>query len=352
MEHRELEEEMAQLNREQNVTFDEDLEIPLIELPQNPTGWLKQNDEETMDSAEDVDGVADFSDFEEPYVVEMPKKPGARRRKIILTTTTAACLMLFASLAWYLYISHRSVYTEDRSVMVPYYLYLLDGSGSDYFQLNEVDIHPEETKQVVFCVSNQDIDKDLSYSVGRSSDFKYELEMVYTQNIPLKYTLYALDEVTPDDPQNLSSDVIVTQYTEEVEKEDGTTGTVTKTKYWEKRKTDSAIVPLARDATVSDNETTSNNKELYTDNYAANNLVNIGRYDVYPKGADGNDLHLETVFNGTQTEYPKHYYLIEIEWDKDNASSFSDYLKETDLVYVVVRAMQPRPEETTDTSTP
>lgn len=350
---------MDQLNREQEAAFDENMEIPLIEIPQNSTGWPNQVGEEpdqmelgaSPADSQQVDDVTDPAEFEEPYVDNTSIKSNSRRRKVIVATTTAACMMLLVSLAWYLYISHRSVYTEDRSVMVPYYLYLLDGSGSDYFQLNEVNIHPEETKQVVFCVSNQDIDKDLSYSVGRSSDFKYELEMVYTQNIPLKYTLYELDEVTPSDLENLSSDVIVTQYEKETE-ENGVIVPITETKYWEKRKTNSVTVPLARDETVSDNETANNNKELYTDNYQTSNIVNLGKYDIYPKDAGGEDLHLETVFNGTATEYPKHYYLIEIEWDKDSESSFSDYLKETDLVYVVVRAMQPRPEETTDTSTP
>jgi hypothetical protein len=47
--------------------------------------------------------------------------------------------------------------------------------------------------------------------------------------------------------------------------------------------------------------------------------------------------------------YEYDYYLIEIKWQDIN--NFDDYKKETDLVYVVVNAKQPRPVEKPDGST-
>ncbi len=44
--------------------------------------------------------------------------------------------------------------------------------------------------------------------------------------------------------------------------------------------------------------------------------------------------------NGT---YEYDYYLIEVTWQ--DISDFDAYKKETDLVYVVVNAKQPRPTE-------
>ena len=51
----------------------------------------------------------------------------------------------------------------------------------------------------------------------------------------------------------------------------------------------------------------------------------------------------------------KDYYLIEIKWkEKDgngDSLQFDDYRKETDLVYVIVKAMQPEPKEETINTT-
>ena len=45
--------------------------------------------------------------------------------------------------------------------------------------------------------------------------------------------------------------------------------------------------------------------------------------------------------NGSEVLYEKDFYLIQISW-KDGID-FSRYKKETDLVDVIVRALQPRP---------
>lgn len=250
---------------------------------------------------------------------------------------------------------------------MPYYLYLLNSTSTDYFQLNVVNMHPEETKRVVFCVSNEDIDNQLVYAVGRNSDFNYELELTYTQNIPLAYTIYALDELTDTEKseyesmteqEKAASGIFETQSrVPEIDengnvKKDSSGKIIYKSdplpQYWKKRKADdSSVKALQMDETESIDETDNNNKDLYGTAYneAGTGIVNIGKYDVYPDDVNGVALRLQTEFNGNSTEYPKHYYLIEVDWAKDRKEAFSDYLKETDLIYVIVRAKQPRPEE-------
>ena len=64
-------------------------------------------------------------------------------------------------------------------------------------------------------------------------------------------------------------------------------------------------------------------------------IVNAGQYLFF----DDNSMKL-AYNNGT---YEYDYYLIEVTWQ--DISDFDAYKKETDLVYVVVNAKQPRPTE-------
>jgi hypothetical protein len=68
-------------------------------------------------------------------------------------------------------------------------------------------------------------------------------------------------------------------------------------------------------------------------------VVNSGTYTLYSRDSSGNALHLS--YSGGSYDYD--YYLIEIDW-KDE-TSFEKSLKETDVNYVVVNAMQPKPVE-------
>ena len=72
-------------------------------------------------------------------------------------------------------------------------------------------------------------------------------------------------------------------------------------------------------------------------------IVNLGRYELFEKGSNGSAMQLLSVVedNG-DVIYDMDYYLIEIVWDSDD---FSAYSKETDLVYIIVKALQPRPTE-------
>lgn len=264
------------------------------------------------------------------------RKKGKINRKVLLTVTVVICVFLSISLAWYYYNTRRVANSEDREVMVPYYLYLLDENRSDYFQLQVLNMHPDEKKQVIVCVSNEDKDgSQLSYSIGRSSVFNYELEMAYTQNIPLDYTIYELEKV--DASMASDTDVFVTSGNN----------------YWRKKKTQTsdsgAVLPLQPEETLSNEKTASYNTEMYGEDYATQ-VENIAKYQIYQKDAEGEQFKLTTTLNGTIPQYEHHYYMIEIQWD-DNIRDFNQYLKEVDLVYVIVKAVQPEPEEKTGTTT-
>lgn len=261
------------------------------------------------------------------------KRSGNRKfpKKIIFASISAAAVLIMVSFAWWYYNSSRSVNTGNKDVMVPYYLYLLDENKSDYFKLQVVNMHPDETKRFVVCVSNKDkTDSELSYTVGRESEFNYELEFAYTQNIPLDYSVYELAPVVTDDDGNVKDEDKLKDlvYMD--------TGSV-----WERIKDvgDNAG-PLQMDLDTSAKETDNNNNEMYGDT----DVVNIGKYDVYTIDAGGRLMQLKTSYNGTETVYEYDYYLVEINW-KDDVTNFGKYLKETDLVYVIVKALQPKPEE-------
>lgn len=98
----------------------------------------------------------------------------------------------------------------------------------------------------------------------------------------------------------------------------------------------------------TDNTAISRN-EVFGTGADLSNVVNKGIYDSYTKGGKGGvggtePLTLTTSLaqDGTVV-YDKDFYLIEISW-KDGID-FSNYTKETDLVDVIVRALQPKPSE-------
>ena len=65
--------------------------------------------------------------------------------------------------------------------------------------------------------------------------------------------------------------------------------------------------------------------------------------ELFEKGSNGSPMQLVTfVENNGTIRYDMDYYLVEIVWDSDDFASFS---KETDLVYIIVKALQLRPTE-------
>lgn len=281
----------------------------------------------------EVEYLYDGEEGTEKKISATPKKKGNPKKVMAVIMAVVSIFVMF-SFAWWYYNSSRSVETENRKVMVPYYLYLLQENKTDYFQLQVVNMHPDETKRFIVCVSNKDKnDTDLSYTVGRESEFNYELEFAYTQNIPLDYSVYELAPVTLDENGNVKPE----DQGKELYRSD--TGNV-----WEKIKdSEGNVKNLVRDEDASLKETNNSNKEMYGET----EVVNMGQYDVYALDANGKFMQLKTSYNGSESIYEYDYYLVEINW-KDGVRNFGKYLKETDLVYVIVKAVQPKPEEKED----
>ena len=267
-------------------------------------------------------------------MIQMEKSKKKNPKKRIAVIMTVVCIMVMVSLAWWYYHTKRPVKTEGRDVMVPYYLYLLNEDQSDYFQLQVVNMHPGETKRCVVCVSNKDkSDSGLTYSVGRESEFQYELGFSYTQNIPLDYSVYELKKIT------LGEDGKVTDADKDKDLVYMESGSV-----WEKVKnTGNQQVVALKKKDNSEEETEANNKEMYGAS-DINSIVNVGQYDTYTKDANENEMKLKISYSNNEPVFEYDYYLVEITW-KEAVTNFIDYLKETDLVYVTVKAEQPKPEE-------
>ena len=256
-------------------------------------------------------------------------------KKLVATAIVEVCILMMMSFAWYYYQSHRKVISEEREVMAPYYLYLVDETGEDFFSLTVGNLHPGEVKQIILGVTNKKPNNDggISYNVGKDSIFDYELELAYTQNLPLEYKVYELKKQENGEPTNDSSNEnLITVNTTDSEGNEPDSVSFTKTLLTKKSDTGSI--------------STKNNAEMYGENCEVS-TVNLGRYDIYDKGSEQTNLNLATTVKDGTVTFDLDYYLIELEWE--DGIDFSDYLKETDLVYVIVKAMQLEPEEVTET---
>ena len=253
------------------------------------------------------------------------KKKRQTRKIIVMSITIIIFLMILISFAWYLYVVKRPLNTQESQIRVPYYLYILDKDKSDYFSFDIVNLHPAETKQVIFCVSNQDKQGSPTYNPGRETAFDYELELAYTQNMPITYTLYEvkLDEVQEEEPHDEFSVCV-----------DGT--------WW--KKTYGMLNPpyLGVNEVKSIQITKDNNTEMYGDDWE--NIINKAMYQVYSMETPGVErLNLSVGKDSSgSTLYDYDYYMLEIKWQEN--ADYVEYLKETDLIYVKVNAIQARPE--------
>lgn len=254
------------------------------------------------------------------------KKKLNRKQFLTLVIMFSVLLLMLISFAWYYFKTDKEVDSELADVMAPYYLYLLDGEG-DSLSLSIGSLHPGETKQVVIGVSNKPADSSLNlddYLVGKNSQFDYKFALAYTQNLPIVYSVYEL-EIVEDE-----SDITAT---------DQSNNTI----YLAKQ-------DISKDEAESVRLTEENNEEMYQDAVgdggSVEDIVNYVQYDLYTTDYKSVPLCLETTVNAGSTSYELDYYLIEMEW-KDGIE-FSNFIKETDLVYVIVDAVQPEPEVKTE----
>ncbi|MGN0341733.1 MAG: hypothetical protein ACI4DO_02975 [Roseburia sp.] len=246
-----------------------------------------------------------------------------RRKKVVLFVLTLVLLALLGSFAWYVISSRRDIYSADEDVMVPYFLYLKNATDENSLNFSVGNLHPGQTISQVICVTNkipEDDTGNIGYEISRESEFAYELELAYTENLPVKYRVYDLKE-------DESGDVVVGY------EEDGNPQ--------EKRFSKLAVNPMS--PTKKDDIRMQEVFGMEEDEL--DDVVNKGTYDSYTTGGPGGTdrLTLTTSLDQDEVVYDKDFYLIEISWM--DGIDFSNYTKETDLVEVIVKALQPRPSE-------
>ena len=262
----------------------------------------------------------------------------ARRKAWLLVCLSVVILMLTGTMAWYVLDAIREVDSKDTEVMTPYLLYLLNPTDEESLALTVGNLHPGETKQAVICVSSQRPEDIGIMTISKDSEFSYELELAYTENLAVDFHVYELEQVEAGNGSQGSNAFIV------VEDENGQNQKQFK-------KAGSGVELEKADLNINEKR----QEEMYGGTEETRKeIVNLGQYDLYQTDANDEMLKLNTnvsVQNG-QVTYDKDYYLIEIQWKETNGSGeaihFEDYRKETDLVYVIVKAMQPKPEEETE----
>ncbi len=245
----------------------------------------------------------------------MKSKFGKIRKRVIWITLSVVLIMATGiTFGWYTRQENIKATREEVEIMTPYFLYLLNPGTTDSLQYTIGNIHPAETKQTVICVSNKKPDdvKDDNIDIARVSDFSYELEFITTNNMDVNYEIYELE------PHNLLKGESAPEGAITMPGEDDV--------YWTKKGT----------ALVGQNTSQERHLEVFG-TASPSGVINKGTYTLYSKDSTGRDLHL--TYSGGKYDYD--YYLIEVKWNDD--TSFEKSLKETDINYVVVNAMQPEP---------
>lgn len=226
------------------------------------------------------------------------------KRILHLGMLMAAVLLLVGStFAWYT-VSKRDAKSKAVQVAEPYQLTLRDAGDQVLTQIPVGNLFLGETRQVVYSVNSKDTDGTVK------SAFDYAMELIYTENLPLKYQIYQLTGTTEDQKNNPG--VIAAYYTDKQ--------TDTKeVRYFTKSAaalTGSDISPQRRmEAGVTDT------------------IINKGVYTEYTKDASGTNLHL-----GKEDTDCMQYFVLEITW-QDVTVNISKYEKETDMIYIVAKSL-------------
>lgn len=252
------------------------------------------------------------------------------KKKGIVLAVCALLLLAFsgATFAWYSYHLQedaKRAQMEAAAVMAPYHLYLMNPNATDTLRFAVGNLHPGEVKQTVICVSNKrpdnyEGDESDMTEQARDSEFGYDLMLVHTDNLAVNYSVYPLqrEEIQPgvDLPEG---SIIMEDDTREKY-------------YWMKEGAD----PVTGAASaLAGKDISDDMRQRVFGNQSLDGIVNVGTYWL------SDDAEMKLTYAAKDQKYEFDYYLIEVEWD--DISNFDDYKKETDLVYVVVNAKQPRP---------
>ena len=194
---------------------------------------------------------------------------------------------------------------------------------------------------MVICVSNQkpEDSDEIAIDIAKESDFKYDLEFIYTKNLALDYKVYELSrtEIPDNDEEKIPEDSIMIEGVDDF--------------YWNKKM---VTIDSQEKGTVKSLEWKDVSKARWQavfndmEEEAVKKIQNKGQYLLFQQDTNDIDLHLAYTYD-TESKKPQYeydYYLIEMSW-KVNAN-FSDNAKETDLLYVVVNAKQPEPTTKTE----
>lgn len=239
-----------------------------------------------------------------------------KKKAVVMIVCLILCLAAEVTFAWYLKEDAKRAETEEAVVMAPYHLYLLGPNGKDSLQFAVGSLHPGETKRTVICVSNQrpedkeDDGMDMA-GLAKDSEFGYDLMLVHTENLAVDYDIYPLERHNRDG-HTLGEDDIVMEEEEAY--------------YWTKKA-----------GKLSGSDISEDMRKRVFGEENIDSVVNKGTYWLSA------DDTMQLAYKNDSHEYESDYYMIEMKW-KDIAN-FVDYQKETDLVYVVANAKQPRPVE-------
>ena len=252
----------------------------------------------------------------------------SRRYRIMLWCAMVAIVVgSTATFAWY-GVNERSADSAPAEVMKPYYLTLRNPSDTAALELSIGNLFPGDMKQVVFCVSNKNNEKT-GLDMGVTS-FEYSIELIHTENLALQYRVYELNGAT-----EINENTITVLDT--VNDENG--NEVTHTTYWVKKPLSDSTTPPLTGTDVS--------SERHVQVELTSPLpVNAGKYTAYTTGVAGDKLKLKANLdaNGNPT-FDSQFFLIEIDWEDGADAEFEKYEKETDMIYLLVEALQPEPQK-------
>ena len=133
---------------------------------------------------------------------EKLKKLNIGKKPFFIVISMILFIAIGGSFAWYLLSGQKhKADTDELKIMSPYFLYLLNPDDSSSLQFSVGNIHPGEVKQVVICVSNQKPTDSVEtvIDIAKDSDFNYDLEFIYTENLPLDYKVYELTKNSYDE---------------------------------------------------------------------------------------------------------------------------------------------------------
>lgn len=239
-----------------------------------------------------------------------------KKKAVVIVVCLILCLTVGTTFAWYLREDAKRAETTAAEVMAPYNLYLLNPNATDSLQFAVGNLHPGEKKQTVICVSNErphDVDPgDMGMAgLAKDSEFGYDLMLVHTENLAVDYNIYPLERHERTGDALPDGAIVMDDDTKEI-------------CYWTKT-----------GEKLGGNDISEDMRRRVFENESTDDVVNVGTYWL-----SADDTMKLTYKDG---KYKYDYYVIEVNW-KDIAN-FDDYKKETDLVYVVVNAKQPRPVE-------